>query len=169
MQRPMALPKTILVPTDFSPPSEAALDRAVSYARAFGAEIILMHAYEIPVVGFPEGALVATAELVTELDAGARESLAREAASRAGSHVIIRTIVKQGDPATVIAETADEVGAGLICIGTHGRTGLSRMLLGSVAEKVVRTATVPVLTVHPDASVAPTEGAGSSRPSAARA
>lgn len=155
----MSLPKTILVPTDFSPPSEAAFDRALEYARAFGAEIVLMHAYEIPVVGFPEGALVATAELVSELDAGTREGLEREAASREGSGVTIRTVVKQGDPATMINETAAEVGAGLICIGTHGRTGLSRMLLGSVAEKVVRTAAVPVLTVHPTSALAEPEPA----------
>jgi nucleotide-binding universal stress UspA family protein len=144
----MSLPKIILVPTDFGEPSEAALDTAIEYAKVFGSEIVLMHAYEIPIVGFPDGAVVATAELTSRLLEGAQAGLDRQIASRQGYGVTIRGVIKQGDAYRMVNETAEEVGAGLIALGTHGRKGLSRALIGSVAEKVVRTARVPVLTVH---------------------
>lgn len=144
----MTYPKTILVPTDFGEPSEAALDTAIEYAKAFGSEIVVMHAFEIPVVGFPDGAMIATAELTARILEGAQLGLDRQIKSREGCGVTIRGMVKQGDPYRMVNDTADEVGAGLIALGTHGRKGLSRALLGSVAEKVVRTAHVPVLTVH---------------------
>ena len=145
----MSLPKIILVPTDFGEPSEAALDTAIEFAKVFGSEIVLMHAYEIPIVGFPDGAVVATAELTSRLLEGAHAGLERQIQSRQGYGVTIRGVVKQGDAYRMVNETAEEVGAGLIALGTHGRKGLSRALIGSVAEKVVRTARVPVLTVHP--------------------
>jgi nucleotide-binding universal stress UspA family protein len=145
----MPHPKTILVPTDFGEPSEAALDTAIDYAKAFGSEIVLMHAFEIPVVGFPDGAMMATAELTTRILEGAQAGLDRQIQERAGCGVPMRGVIKQGDPYRMVNEAAEEVGAGLIALGTHGRKGLSRALLGSVAEKVVRTAHVPVLTVHP--------------------
>ena len=144
----MPLPKIILVPTDFGEPSEAALDYALDFARAFGAEIVLMHAYEIPMISFPDGAIVATADLTTRVLEGARIGLERQAASRQDSGVILRTLVKQDDPYHAVNETAAEVHADLIVMGTHGRTGIPRALIGSVAEKVVRTAKVPVLTIH---------------------
>ncbi|MDF2692899.1 MAG: Universal stress protein UspA [Labilithrix sp.] len=142
-------PKIILVPTDFGEPSEAALDTAIEYAKAFGSEIVLMHAFEVPIIGFPDGAIVATAELTSRILEGAQAGLDRQIADRAGCGVTIRGVIKQGDAYRMVNETADEVGAGLIALGTHGRKGLSRALIGSVAEKVVRTAHVPVLTVHP--------------------
>src|SRR6187200_2934452 len=64
---PMSRPKVILVPTDFGEPSEAALDYAIDLAKALGSEVVLMHAYEIPVVGFPDGAIVATADLTARI------------------------------------------------------------------------------------------------------
>ncbi len=145
----MSLPKIILVPTDFGEPSEVALDTAIEYAKVFGSEIVLMHAYEIPIIGFPDGAVVATAELTSRLLEGAQEGLDRQIQSRQGHGVRIRGVIKQGEPYRMVNETAEEVGAALIALGTHGRKGLSRALIGSVAEKVVRTAHVPVLTVHP--------------------
>ncbi|MBX3263460.1 MAG: universal stress protein [Labilithrix sp.] len=144
----MPIPKIILVPTDFGEPSEAALDTAITYAKAFGAEIVLMHAFEIPIVGFPDGAMIATAELTSRILEGAQVGLDRQIKAREGSGVTIRGMIKQGDAHHMVNETAEEVGAGLIAIGTHGRKGLSRALIGSVAEKVVRSATVPVLAVH---------------------
>lgn len=144
----MSLPKIILVPTDFGAPSEAAIDQAIDYARVFGAEIVLMHSYEIPIMGFPDGALVATAELTTRIMEGAQAGLDRQLANRKASGITMRGVLKQGDPWHMVNETAAEVGAGLVVMGTHGRTGLSRALIGSTAEKVVRTANVPVLTVH---------------------
>jgi len=161
----MSLPKIILVPTDFGEPSEAALDTAIEYAKVFGSEIVLMHAYEIPIVGFPDGAVIATAELTSRLLEGAQAGLDRQIRSREGCGVRIRGVVKQGDAYRMVNETAEEVGAGLIALGTHGRKGLSRALIGSVAEKVVRTAQVPVLAVHSGDVVRPEVG----RPEAQRA
>jgi nucleotide-binding universal stress UspA family protein len=146
----MPLPKTILVPTDFGEPSEAALDYAIDFARLAGAQIVLLHAYEMPIIGMPDGALVATPEIASRMAEGAQVGLDRQLSSRAASGVTIRGMVKQGSPYVIINEAVAEVGADLIVLGTHGRTGLPRLLLGSVAEKIVRTATVPVLTIHPN-------------------
>ena len=140
--------RTILVPTDFGPGSEEALGYALELARELGAEVVLTHAYEIPVVGFPDGTLVATAELATRVLEAAHEGLEKAARAHEGEGVRIRTVAKEGAAASAIVETADEVGADLVIMSTHGRHGLPRALLGSVAEKVVRTAHCPVLTVR---------------------
>jgi len=144
----MPVPKTILVPTDFGDPSEAALDYALDFARAFDASIVLLHAYEIPIMGFPDGALVATAELTTSITESARIGLERQVQTREGLGVPIRAIVKQANAVDAVNEVVDETHAELVIMGTHGRRGLPRALLGSVAEKVVRGCKVPVLTVH---------------------
>lgn len=167
----MSLPNIILVPTDFGEPSEAALDCAIEYARALGSTIVLMHAFEVPIMGFPDGAIVATAELTTRILEGAQAGLDRQMKSRAASGVTIRGIVKEGDPYRMVNETAEEIGADLIAMGTHGRKGLARALIGSVVEKVVRSSHVPVLTVHAGdvprvADVAPS-GRGDREPAAA--
>jgi nucleotide-binding universal stress UspA family protein len=161
------LPKLILCPTDFGEPSRAATDYAVTLAKALDSEIVLMHAFEIPMIGFPDGALVATADLTSKILEGAQAGLDRESARVADAGVKVRTLVKQGDAPTAICETASEIGADLVCVGTHGRRGLPRALLGSVAEKVVRMAHVPVLAVHagPDEQHAkPVESQRSSSP-----
>lgn len=144
----MSLPKLILVPTDFGEPSEAALDCALEYARAFGAAVVVLHAFEIPVMGFPDGAMIGMADLTVRLLEGAKTGLDRLMKNHAGSGVVMRSVVKEGDPWRMINETAEELGADLITMGTHGRRGLSRALIGSVVEKVVRTSKIPVLTVH---------------------
>jgi nucleotide-binding universal stress UspA family protein len=144
----MTLPKTILVPHDFGAGSDHALAYAVDLAKALGAELIVMHAFEIPMIGFPDGTLVATPELASRVLEGANVGLKKAAELHAGSGVAMRTLVKQGPTWQTITETATELGAGMIVMGTHGRHGLPRALLGSVAEKVVRTAHCPVLTIH---------------------
>lgn len=144
----MSLPKTILVPTDFGEVSEHAVEYALELAKALGSEVILMHAFEIPAVGFPDGALVATADMTNRVLEGAQVGLDRQAAQYEGRGIEMRTVIKQGDAWRSILAAADEVGCDLIVMGTHGRRGLPRALLGSVAEKVVRTAHCPVLTVH---------------------
>lgn len=159
----MSLPKTILVPTDFGDASDGALAYAVELARALGAQVVLMHSFEIPAVGFPDGALVATAEMTTRVLEGAQIGLDRQKEYYDGQGVTLRTVVKQGDAWRTVLATADEVGAELIVMGTHGRKGLPRALLGSVAEKVVRTARVPVLTVHAGDVAERTDVAGERR------
>jgi nucleotide-binding universal stress UspA family protein len=144
----MTLPKIILVPTDFGEPSEAALDYAMALAKPFGAEIVLLHSFEVPIVGFPDGAMMATAELTNRILEGAQAGLDRQVERCSGKGVTVRGVVKQGDAWRTVVATSEELGAGLIVMGTHGRKGLPRALIGSVAEKVVRTSPVPVLTVH---------------------
>ncbi len=144
----MTLPKTILVPHDFGTGSDHALSYAVDLAKALGAELVVMHAYEIPMIGFPDGNIVATPELMTRVLEGAGVGLKKAIEPFANAGVAIRSVVKQGPTWQTIIETATELGAGMIVMGTHGRHGLPRALLGSVAEKVVRSAQCPVLTVH---------------------
>jgi nucleotide-binding universal stress UspA family protein len=145
----MSLPKMILVPTDFGEPSDCAIKYAVELAKAMGSQIVLMHAYELPIIGFPDGAIVATAELTSRILEGAQVGLDRQIKSHEGAGIPIRGLIKQGDPWAMVNETVEDIAADLVVMGTHGRTGIPRMLIGSVAEKVVRTAKVPVLTVHP--------------------
>ena len=145
----MTLPRTFLVPTDFSEPSDMALAYAIELAKALSGEIVLLHTFDIPIVGFPDGALVASAEMTTRITTAAQEGLDRSVAQNQAAGVPIRALLRQGEPWQAILDAAKETKADMIVVGTHGRTGIGRVLMGSVAEKVVRTATVPVLTVHP--------------------
>lgn len=144
----MTLPKKILVPTDFGACSDRALAYAVELARAVGAEVAVMHAYEIPMVGFPDGAWVATPELASRISEGAQIGLKKALDTFAGAGVPMISILKQGPTWRTVIDTATEIGAGMVVMGTHGRHGLPRALLGSVTEKVVRSAHCPVLTLH---------------------
>jgi len=141
----------ILVPTDFSATSDVALDYAVTVAKRFGASLHLLHVVDDPFVGGAFGSEM----YITSVPA-MRVHLVDEAASRL-SHLLpqcrrvaARTEVRVGRPADVIREVAEEHGFDLIVMGTHGRTGMAHLLLGSVAEKIVREAPCPVLTVRGD-------------------
>jgi nucleotide-binding universal stress UspA family protein len=144
----MATLARILVGTDFTETSNGALDWAIELAAPLGASVTVMHAYEIPVVGFPDGALIATAEIAARISDGARAGLDSVLEQRSGRGVPLTAVLRQGAAWEEINKLADELDADIIVIGTHGRRGLSRALLGSVAEKVVRTATRPVTTIH---------------------
>jgi nucleotide-binding universal stress UspA family protein len=141
--------RRILVPTDFSPPSRHALGVAIDLGRRFGSELRLFHARELPAYAFPDAGLPITPTVLESLEASTRSDLARLAdeVSRAGLRCSIATAVGLHDQE--ICRHAAEWGADLIVMGTHGRTGLRHVLLGSVAEKVVRRAVCPVLTVRP--------------------
>ena len=139
--------KTLLVPVDFSDTSEAALEYAVNLGEKLGARLVVMHAYELPVYGFPDGALVASAEIATRIMTGAQTGL-QSMVERYKGRVRIDAVVRQGVPWEEVRAVGEEVGADMIVIGTHGRQGLARALIGSVAEKIIRTATRPVLAIH---------------------
>jgi len=141
--------RRILVPTDFSPPSERALEMAIEFARRFGAELTLFHAHELPAYVFPDGVMPVSPEILVELERTMSAELERLAARAraAGVPASIKTGVGAHD--VEIVRFASEMNADLIIMGTHGRTGLRHVLLGSVAEKVVRRAPCPVLTVRP--------------------
>jgi universal stress protein A len=148
--------KRIVCPTDFSTTSEAAIAEAERLASSVGAELVLLHvAVEAPL--WREG--LYTPEVRKVFDSQrkwAAAALETRAAALAGNGVRARVMVKSGLPWRQIIDTAREEDVDLIVIGTHGRGGLNRMLLGSVAERVVRQAPCPVMTVGPQAR--PTRG-----------
>jgi universal stress protein A len=144
----MKLPATILVPIDFSHGAEAALDYAVELAGKLDAKVHLLNVIGIPALGVPELGIALTSSVIEQLIADNQAGLERLAASRRATGRIGDVVLKTGDARDVINQTATELGVGMIVMGTHGRRGLSRALLGSVAESVVRTAVVPVLTVR---------------------
>lgn len=139
--------KRILFPTDFSPFSNKALPFAVSLAREFGATLVLFHATEAPVV-LPEAVPDSAVNLVPEME---RESRALvNQACEAITEVATEACVKVGLAHREICGYAAETHVDLIVMPTHGRSGLSHVLFGSVAEKVVRTARCPVMTIRPE-------------------
>jgi nucleotide-binding universal stress UspA family protein len=140
--------RNIVVATDFSDLADHALDEAVELAEKLGAKITLVHSYEIPVYGFPDGILVASSEVTSQIQIAGQKQLADAVELRKTSHVSITPVLRMGAPWDEINAVASETGAGLIVVGTHGRRGIARALLGSVAERVIRTATLPVLVVH---------------------
>ncbi len=144
----MNLPKTILVPTDFSSAASVATEYAVGLAKELGAKVVLLHAYEIPILGFPEAPLVATPEMVANIANTTQKALETMVAKFAGRGVDVTPVLKTGDAREIVHAVAEEVNADLIVMGTHGRRGLSRALLGSVTEEVIRTSTRPVLTLR---------------------
>lgn len=138
----------IVVGTDFSEIGEKALDEAVDLAAQLGASITLVHAYEIPTYSFPDGFAYGTASMTEAIAAAGLKRLAAAVERRKDRGITIRTLLKVGAPWEEISAVAEEEGADLIVVGTHGRKGLARALLGSVAESVIRTATRPVVAVH---------------------
>jgi nucleotide-binding universal stress UspA family protein len=109
---------------------------------------LVLHAYQLPASALPEGIVEPLAELEAEIAAKLDERLKGFVAPFAPAGLVPEILVVEGVPYTEIAEAATRHGADLLVIGTHGRTGLSHLLLGSVAERVVRIATVPVVTVR---------------------
>ena len=144
----MIPPKTILVPTDFSEPAQKALDYAVELAEKLGAKVQVIHAFELPLVGFPDGTVTITAEMATRITVAAQKALDEVVEKYKGRSVELVTSLVQGDPREIVLETAKKLGADLIVMGTHGRRGIARALIGSVAESVVRTSSIPVLTLR---------------------
>jgi nucleotide-binding universal stress UspA family protein len=138
----------ILIPIDFTETSEKALAYGVEFARTFNASITVLHAYQIPVYGFPEGAYITAADVAAQIATAAQGRLDAAIESYKLSNVPMTGVLREGVAWEEINAVANEAKADLIVIGTHGRRGLARALLGSVAENVIRTATVPVLVVH---------------------
>jgi nucleotide-binding universal stress UspA family protein len=140
----------ILVPTDFSETADAALEYAFQIAERFGASVQLLHVLDDPFVtdGFTAEAYIAEAPtLRTAMLKDAQAKLKHRAWARDG-RVTVASEVLFGHGAKTIAEYAAERDVDLIVLGTHGRTGVAHLLLGSVAERLVRIAPCPVLTVR---------------------
>ncbi len=140
--------RTILCPIDFSPGSSAATTYAVELGTRLGATIHLLHVYPLPMLAAPDGGLMVTPEAVAHLSEEAARATRRIAAEWKAKGAAVETHVSDGSPHVEIVRTAESLPADLIVMGTHGRSGLAHLLLGSVTEKVVRTSTIPVLTVR---------------------
>ena len=142
--------KRILCPIDFSDASRAALQVAAELARRFGAKVALFHAYPVPGYTFPDGSFVASTKMLEELADQARRHLEEWKAIATGLGITsVETATAVGEPAYEIVAYAKDKAVDLVVVGTHGRTGLTHALMGSVAERVVRKAPCPVLSVRP--------------------
>jgi nucleotide-binding universal stress UspA family protein len=140
----------ILAPTDLSELSKQGLQTALGVAEAFGAKLLLLHVVEPPpyqVEGLLPSQVGTT--LLDDLERQASRELAQMLSDRHGSQVEVMHRVVVGIPYRKIVEVAEEEKSDLIVMTTHGRTGLSHLVMGSVAEKIVRTAPCPVLTLRP--------------------
>lgn len=143
--------KRILVPTDFSDCALSAVRYAAELADKFAAELILLHVVPDTVLALPDAVMptpVPSVNLDALTDAG-KQGLANLIVSEKLERHRPRPEVRIGSPAGEIVAAARDLHADLVCIGTHGRGGIARVLLGSVAEHVLRQSPCPVLTVRP--------------------
>jgi nucleotide-binding universal stress UspA family protein len=136
----------ILCPTDFSECSDAAIRYAEEMARALGARVTLMHVNLPLMYGAPEGGFGPVPPAPEDISRASDRHL-REQAKRLGLERF-DTLTVDGQAADAIADVATHRGYDLVVMGTHGRTGFKRLMLGSVAEHVVRLSHVPVLTIR---------------------
>ena len=144
--------KHILVPTDFSEASYSAMKYGRALAESFGSSLHVLHVIEDPVLYAPtsEG-YVPYVDLQEEMEKSAREWLNKVLTDADRERFHARLVTKRGSPFVEIVRYAKTEAIDLIVMGTHGRGPIAHMLLGSVAEKVVRKAPCPVLTVrHPE-------------------
>jgi nucleotide-binding universal stress UspA family protein len=151
--RPMLHIHTILHPTDFSPFSEHAFHLACSLAREQGARIIVLHVPIVPMMA--ESGMLSPSP---PLDGDWQAAIGQEVMDQlnrvrpADPNIVVEHRLEHGNPVTAILRVAAESKCDLIVMGTHGRTGLLRLLMGSVAEQVVRKAPCPVITVKSEPS-----------------
>jgi len=139
--------KHILVATDFGDSSDRALDLAVELAQKFAAALTIVHSWEAPIYSYG-GALYEPVDFVASIEQAVRKHLNEAVMDLRKRVPNANSALRTGPPWEEVLAAAKELHADLIVLGTHGRRGLNRALLGSVAEKVVRMAEVPVLTVR---------------------
>jgi nucleotide-binding universal stress UspA family protein len=140
----------ILAPTDFSEYSKKAVASALEWAKKFGAKLTLLHVVELPpypVDGYVPPNLSPT--FWEDLERQASVELAQVVPEAEAAGIEVSRVVAVGTPYRTIIETAEATQADLIVMATAGRTGFSHLVLGSIAERVVRTASCPVLTIRP--------------------
>jgi len=139
----------ILVPVDFSQQAGPVLDWVTHLAKQHGSRVLLLHVYHLPVEFQQlEGAYLPP-DFWSNVKREAEQQLARYGEDLRERGLEVEEIVREGYPATVIVDEAENLETDLVVIGTHGHTGLKHLLLGSVAERVVQKAPCPVLTVKP--------------------
>ncbi len=139
--------KHILVPTDFEAPSTHALELAIGLARTFDADLTLLLVWDVPVYPYV-GMMVDVGNLISNSEQAATKQLSEELRRVQERVPRARSLLRIGVPWREVVASATALGADLIVMGTHGRHGLPRVFLGSVAERVVRSSPVPVLTTQ---------------------
>jgi nucleotide-binding universal stress UspA family protein len=136
--------QNILVATDFGEASQRAEDVACELAAQFGAKLTLMHVWTVPTPAYAETITLP----LEQIQRAAEEAMDNTVKRLRPKHAELRTIVVAGIPWRAIVDAAQEQGFDLVVMGTHGRKGVPRFFMGSVAEKVVRASPVPVLTMR---------------------
>src|SRR5262245_46234141 len=145
--------KRILVPTDFGECSAPAVRLAAELADKFGAELVLLHVVQDLALAMPDAVMPTPVpgpdlnQLTNAAKTGLSNVIQREQLTRLKPRVEVRI----GSPVPEIVAAATDLKADLLCVGTHGRTGLAHLILGSQAERIIREAPCPVLTVKPPA------------------
>ena len=143
-------PRRIISPVDFSDTTDAGLAPAISLATEFGSELVLLHVLNFPYPQMDGGTPAFDLErYYVEMEQGAEAGLLALVDEQTRQYASTRARVERGVPHREIVRVADDEGADLIVMPTHGRTGMQHMIFGSTAEKVVRLAPCPVLTVCP--------------------
>ncbi len=139
--------RVILVPVDFSEHADSVIEWAAHLAEEHGSRLLLLHAYHLPVeFQQVEGAYL-PADFWNSVKDESKKQLAVYGEQLRARGLDVEELTREGYPATVIEEAAEQLEADLIVIGSRGRSGLKHLLLGSIAERVVQKAPCPVLTV----------------------
>jgi nucleotide-binding universal stress UspA family protein len=145
----MSAPSHLLVAVDFTEISEHALERALDLAAHLAARVTVLHVYNLPALRIADSDYIPSGEEVARVTAHAEGQLDALLAKHARPGVKVEHHLRTGrPPAEEILASAEELGADMIVVGTHGRGPIGRALVGSVALDVLRSARVPVLTVH---------------------
>jgi nucleotide-binding universal stress UspA family protein len=144
----MAHFKEILIPVDFSDHSTAALESAIELARAFDSRLHLLHCYQIQPGGISPYGIAIPASYSAEIRDAASQQLATWQEERIPAGISVDVSIVSEVPSEAIVGTAKKIGADLIVMGTRGLSGFKHVMLGSVAERTVRLAPCPVMTVH---------------------
>ena len=139
----------ILLATDFSATSELAVEYAILMAKTFHAELHVLHVLEVVIPQTIQGGAYLPLSYFEELERLAPSQLERMISTEVRKNLAVTSTIRHGSPHLEITNYARDHKMDLIVLGTHGRGGVSHLLMGSVAEKVVRMASCPVLTIRP--------------------
>lgn len=142
--------KKILVPLDGSPLAETVLPHAQAIAKKEGAEIILLRIPTMPAQEFMDRQPAIAAKIKDEELAAAENYVNAKMRALKKNNIKVRTVTQAGPVPDTILEVAEKTHADMIAMSTHGRTGVQRWLIGSVADKVVHHAHIPVMLIHPN-------------------
>jgi nucleotide-binding universal stress UspA family protein len=140
--------KQILVPIDFSAHSTAAFEAAVEIAKVFDSKIHLLHCYQIQPGGISPYGIAIPSSYFAEIRDAASQQLAEWQEKHVPAGISVDASTMSESPSEAIITAAKEIGADLIVMGTRGLSGFKHVMVGSVAERTVRLAPCPVMTVH---------------------